>query len=129
MANVAINGFGRIGRAVFRIIASRPDSGLKVVAINDLSDDDILAYLLEYDSVMGRFEEEVTVEDGVMRVGDHEIKMLMERDPTALPWKDLDVDIVIESTGVFQGPRFSPEAHRCRCEAGHPHRPLEGQSG
>ena len=102
MANVAINGFGRIGRAVFRIIASRPNSGLKVVAINDLSDDDILAYLLEYDSVMGRFEEEVTVDDGVMRVGEHEIKMLMERDPSSLPWQDLDVDIVIESTGVFR---------------------------
>jgi glyceraldehyde 3-phosphate dehydrogenase len=110
MANVAINGFGRIGRAVFRIIATRPDSGLKVVAINDLSDDDILAYLLEYDSVMGRFEEEVTVEDGVMKVGDHEIKMLMERDPTALPWKDLDVDIVIESTGVFRD-RASLQKH------------------
>ncbi|MGH3666718.1 MAG: type I glyceraldehyde-3-phosphate dehydrogenase [Acidimicrobiia bacterium] len=110
MANVAINGFGRIGRAVFRIIATRPDSGLKVVAINDLSDDDILAYLLEYDSVMGRFEEEVTVEDGVMKVGDHEIKMLMERDPTALPWKDLDVDIVIESTGVFRD-RSSLQKH------------------
>ncbi len=102
MANVAINGFGRIGRAVFRIIASRPNSDLKVVAINDLSDDDILAYLLEYDSVMGRFEEEVTVNGGVMRVGEHEIKMLMERDPSSLPWQDLDVDIVIESTGVFR---------------------------
>ena len=110
MANVAINGFGRIGRAVFRIIASRPDSGLKVVAINDLSDDDILAYLLEYDSVMGRFEEDVTVEDGVMKVGDHAIKMLMERDPTRLPWKDLDVDIVIESTGVFRD-RASLQKH------------------
>ncbi len=110
MANVAINGFGRIGRAVFRIIASRPDSGLKVVAINDLSDDDILAYLLEYDSVMGRFEEEVTVEDGVMKVGDHEIKMLMERDPARLPWKDLDADIVIESTGVFRD-RASLQKH------------------
>ncbi|MET0697401.1 MAG: type I glyceraldehyde-3-phosphate dehydrogenase, partial [Acidimicrobiia bacterium] len=102
MVNVAINGFGRIGRAVFRIIASRPNSGLKVVAINDLSDDDILAYLLEYDSVMGRFEEDVTVDDGLMRVGEHEIKMLMERDPSSLPWQDLDVDIVIESTGVFR---------------------------
>jgi glyceraldehyde 3-phosphate dehydrogenase len=102
MANVAINGFGRIGRAVFRIIASRPGSDLKVVAINDLSDDDILAYLLEYDSVMGRFEEEVAVADGVMTVGKHEVKMLMERDPDKLPWKDLDVDIVIESTGVFR---------------------------
>ena len=110
MANVAINGFGRIGRAVFRIIATRPGSGLKVVAINDLSDDDILAYLLEYDSVMGRFEEDVTVKDGVMKVGDHQIQMLMERDPTSLPWNDLGVDIVIESTGVFRD-RASLQKH------------------
>ncbi len=110
MTNVAINGFGRIGRAVFRIIAGRPDSGLNVVAINDLSDDDILAYLLEYDSVMGRFEEEVKVNDGVMTVGSHKIKMLMERDPAALPWKQLDVDIVIESTGVFRD-RASLQKH------------------
>jgi len=110
MANIAINGFGRIGRAVFRIIATRPDSGLNVVAINDLSDDDILAYLLEYDSVMGRFEEEVTVKDELMTVGAHRIKMLMERDPSQLPWKDLDVDIVIESTGVFRD-RASLQKH------------------
>jgi glyceraldehyde 3-phosphate dehydrogenase len=110
MANVAINGFGRIGRAVFRIIAARRDSGLKVVAINDLSDDDILAYLLEYDSVMGRFEEEVTVKDGVMQVGEHHVEMLMERDPAQLPWRDLDVDIVIESTGVFRD-RASLQKH------------------
>jgi glyceraldehyde 3-phosphate dehydrogenase len=110
MANVAINGFGRIGRAVFRIIASRPDSGLNVVAINDLSDDDILAYLLEYDSVMGRFDEEVTVKDGLMTVGKHEIRMLMERDPSQLPWKELEVDIVIESTGVFRD-RASNQKH------------------
>jgi glyceraldehyde 3-phosphate dehydrogenase len=110
MTNVAINGFGRIGRAVFRIIATRPDSGLNVVAINDLSDDDILAYLLEYDSVMGRFEEEVTVKDGLMTVGAHRIKMLMERDPSQLPWKELDVDIVIESTGVFRD-RASLQKH------------------
>ncbi|HEX6145454.1 MAG TPA: type I glyceraldehyde-3-phosphate dehydrogenase [Acidimicrobiia bacterium] len=110
MANVAINGFGRIGRAVFRIIATRPDSGLNVVAINDLSDDNILAYLLEYDSVMGRFEQEVNVKDELMTVGEHKIKMLMERDPTQLPWKDLDVDIVIESTGVFRD-RASLQKH------------------
>jgi glyceraldehyde 3-phosphate dehydrogenase len=110
MTNVAINGFGRIGRAVFRIIAKRPDSGLKVVAINDLSDDDILAYLLEYDSVMGRFEGEVSVENGTMKVGEHEVKMLMERDPSKLPWKELDVDVVIESTGVFRD-RASLQKH------------------
>ncbi|MFZ0625416.1 MAG: type I glyceraldehyde-3-phosphate dehydrogenase [Acidimicrobiia bacterium] len=110
MANVAINGFGRIGRAVFRIIATRPGTPLNVVAINDLSDDDILAYLLEYDSVMGRFEDEVSVSDGVMKVGSHEIAMLMERDPANLPWKELDVDIVIESTGVFRD-RASLQKH------------------
>jgi glyceraldehyde 3-phosphate dehydrogenase len=102
MTRVAINGFGRIGRNVFRIIASRPDSGIEVVAINDLSDDDILAYLLEYDSVMGRFDQEVEVSDGVMKVGGHEIKMLVERDPSNLPWAELGVDVVIESTGVFR---------------------------
>jgi len=65
---VGINGFGRIGRAVFRIIAERPDSPIEVVAINDLADDDILAYLLEYDSVMGHFDQPVEVKDGVLTV-------------------------------------------------------------
>jgi len=110
MTNVAINGFGRIGRAVFRIIAKRAESGLRVVAINDLSDDDILAYLLEYDSVMGRFEGEVSISDGIMKVGDHEVRMLMERDPAQLPWADLEVDVVIESTGVFRD-RASLQKH------------------
>jgi glyceraldehyde 3-phosphate dehydrogenase len=110
MTNVAINGFGRIGRNVFRIIAGRPDSGIKVVAINDLSDDDILAYLLEYDSVMGRFAHDVEVADGVMTVADHEVRMLMERDPASLPWADLEVDVVIEATGVFRD-RASLQKH------------------
>lgn len=107
---VAINGFGRIGRAVFRIIASRPESDIEVVAINDLSDDDILAYLLEYDSVMGRFDQEVEVGDGVMTVGDHEIQMLVETDPANLPWAELGVDVVIEATGVFRD-RASLQKH------------------
>ena len=110
MTKVAINGFGRIGRNVFRIIAARPESGIELVAINDLSDDDILAYLLEYDSVMGRFDQEVTVSNGIMTVGDHEVRMLMERDPANLPWEDLDVDVVIESTGVFRD-RASLQKH------------------
>ena len=110
MTRVAINGFGRIGRTVFRIIASRPDSDIEVVAINDLSDDDILGYLLEYDSVMGRFDQTVSMEDGLMRVGDHEVKMLMERDPTKLPWAELDVDVVVEATGVFRD-RASLQSH------------------
>ena len=99
---VAINGFGRIGRAVFRIIAERPESDIEVVAINDLADDEVLAYLLEYDSVMGPFEQEVAVADGVMTVGRHRVQMLYERDPAKLPWKDLDIDVVVESTGVFR---------------------------
>jgi glyceraldehyde 3-phosphate dehydrogenase len=102
MTRVAINGFGRIGRAVFRIIAGRPESGVEVVAINDLSDDEILAYLLEYDSVMGRFNQEVSVSNGVMTVGGHEVKMLMERDPANLPWDQLRVDVVVEATGIFR---------------------------
>ena len=101
-SRVAINGFGRIGRAVFRIVAQRPESGIEIVAINDLADDDVLAYLLEYDSVMGPFGQKVEVADGVMTVGKHRVKMLMERDPAALPWKDLDIDVVIEATGVFR---------------------------
>jgi glyceraldehyde 3-phosphate dehydrogenase len=108
--NVAINGFGRIGRAVFRIIATRPLTGINVVAINDLADDDILAYLLEYDSVMGPFEQEVTVADEVMTVGNHRIAMLRETDPAKLPWAELGVDVVIESTGVFRD-RASLEKH------------------
>ncbi len=107
---VAINGFGRIGRAVFRIIASRPESGIEVVAINDLSDDDVLAYLLKRDSVMGTFEGEVRVADGVMVAGGHTIQMLMERDPSALPWRQLGVDVVVEATGVFRD-RAALEQH------------------
>jgi glyceraldehyde 3-phosphate dehydrogenase len=110
VTNVAINGFGRIGRNVFRIIATRPDTDIKVVAINDLSDDDILAYLLEYDSVMGRFEHEVSVSDGVMRAGDHQVQMLIERDPANLPWDELEVDVVVEATGVFRD-RASLQKH------------------
>ncbi len=110
MTRVAINGFGRIGRTVFRIIVSRPEADIEVVAINDLSDDDILGYLLEYDSVMGRFDQTVSIEDGLMRVGDHEVKMLMERDPAKLPWAELDVDVVVEATGVFRD-RASLQSH------------------
>src|SRR5690606_31838707 len=107
---VAINGFGRIGRAVFRIIATRPDIDIEVVAINDLADDDVLAYLLEYDTVMGPFEERVEVSNGTMTVGSHKIRMLRETDPANLPWDELGVDVVIESTGVFRD-RNSLEKH------------------
>jgi glyceraldehyde 3-phosphate dehydrogenase len=99
---VAINGFGRIGRNVFRIILQRDDPNIEVVAINDLADDDILAYLLEYDSVMGPLGREVEVVDGVMSVGGHSVKMLMEPNPAELPWDELGVDVVVEATGIFR---------------------------
>ena len=99
---VAINGFGRIGRSVFRIILKRDNPDIEVVAINDLADDDVLAYLLEYDSVMGVLDVEPSVSDGVMTVGRHSVQMLMERDPSQLPWGELGVDVVIEATGIFR---------------------------
>ncbi len=99
---VAINGFGRIGRAVYRIIAEQPDSGIEIVAVNDLTDDDTLAHLLKYDTVFGRFPGEIVVSDGVMSAGGHTVKMLEERDPANLPWAELGVEVVVESTGVFR---------------------------
>jgi glyceraldehyde 3-phosphate dehydrogenase len=99
---MAINGFGRIGRAVYRIIAERPDSGLEIVAVNDLTDDDTLAHLLKYDTVFGRFPGTIVVGDGVMTAGGHTVKMFEERDPANLPWAELGVEAVVESTGVFR---------------------------
>jgi len=96
---VAINGFGRIGRSVFRILNDAPD--IKVVAINDLSDQNALAYLLKYDTVMGRFSGTVSLEGNIMDTGNEHVKMLVERDPSSLPWDELDIDVVIEATGVF----------------------------
>jgi glyceraldehyde 3-phosphate dehydrogenase len=97
---VAINGFGRIGRNVFR---AAHDSGadLDIVAINDLVDTKTLAHLLKYDSILGRFDGEVSATDGGIVVNGKEIKVLAERDPADLPWTDLGVDIVLESTGFF----------------------------
>ncbi len=97
---IAINGFGRIGRAVFRIADKIAD--IEVVAINDLFEHEALAYLLKYDTVMGRFEGGVRIEDGLMLTANTRAKMLKERDPTLLPWEELDIDVVVESTGVFR---------------------------
>jgi glyceraldehyde 3-phosphate dehydrogenase len=97
---VGINGFGRIGRSVFRIMAERDD--LEVVAINDLFDNQQLAYLLEYDTVMGRFRHDVRTDDDHLWVDDVEIAMTAERDPAEIPWGDLGVQVVIEATGVFR---------------------------
>lgn len=97
---VAINGFGRIGRSVFRIAETLDN--IEIVAINDLFDDDVLRYLLKYDTVMGRFEGEVRIENGAMVTTRSRARMLAELDPRKLPWADLGVDAVVESTGVFR---------------------------
>jgi len=99
MANVAINGFGRIGRAAFKVIRNTPE--LDLVAINDIAPLDNLAYLLNYDSVYGRYDERVEVEDGKLVVGEDEYQFLQVRDPKELPWGEMAVDIVFECTGIF----------------------------
>lgn len=100
---VAINGFGRIGRAFLRIALESPE--LEVVAINDLGDPHNLAYLLKYDTVYGRsgFDPKVSEENGeaILSVGNRKITFLSERDPTKLPWGEMDIDVVLEATGVF----------------------------
>jgi glyceraldehyde 3-phosphate dehydrogenase len=97
---IALNGFGRIGRTVFRILNRQND--FQVVAINDLANDDALAYLLKYDTVMGRLKDTVTVQNGILKTSNHSVKMLNEPNPASLPWSELGVDVVIEATGVFR---------------------------
>lgn len=96
---IAINGFGRIGRNAFKIAFERSD--LEIVAVNDLTDTKTLAYLLKYDSNYGTYQHEVSSTDTSIVVDGHEIKVLAEKDPAVLPWGDLGVDLVIESTGFF----------------------------
>jgi glyceraldehyde 3-phosphate dehydrogenase len=96
---VGINGFGRIGRNFFRAARERGD--FEIVAFNDLGDLNTMAHLLRHDSVLGTFPEDVEVEAGSLKVGGKEIRGLAERDPASLPWRDLEVDVVIESTGFF----------------------------
>lgn len=96
---IAINGFGRIGRSFFREAYDTPE--FDIVAVNDLTDTKSLAYLLKYDSVYGRYQKNVEARDGHFVVDGKEVKVLAEKDPARLPWKDLDIDVVIESTGFF----------------------------
>ena len=96
---VAINGFGRIGRLVYRQIYNM--QGIEVVAINDLTSPKTLAHLLKYDSAQGRFEESVTSTDSAIVVNGHEVKIYAQRDPAQIPWGEHGVDVVIESTGFF----------------------------
>ncbi|MBX6353635.1 MAG: type I glyceraldehyde-3-phosphate dehydrogenase [Thermoflavifilum sp.] len=108
---VGINGFGRIGRNVFRAAMNR--SGVEIVAVNDLTDAETLAMLLEYDSVHGRLNAEVRAEGNDLVVNGRRVRVLAERDPGNLPWKDLGVDLVVESTGLFTD-KAKAEAHITR---------------
>jgi glyceraldehyde 3-phosphate dehydrogenase len=100
MANVAINGLGRIGRATLKIVMDTP--GLDLVAANDIGEPDSIAYLLKYDTVYGRYEKTVdTADDGTLTIGKQRLTLLREENPSRLPWASLNVDIVFECTGAF----------------------------
>jgi glyceraldehyde 3-phosphate dehydrogenase len=98
---VGVNGFGRIGRNFYRAVAASQGSNLEIVAVNDLTDTKTLAHLLKYDTTLGTLNSEVRSGEGTITVDGKEIKVLSQRDPAALPWGDLGVDIVVESTGHF----------------------------
>ena len=98
---VGVNGFGRIGRNFFRAVAATAGGEIEIVAANDLGDKATMAHLLKYDTVLGPLRDDVEVTDDGLRVGGRELRILAERDPAALPWGDLGVDVVIESTGRF----------------------------
>lgn len=126
MINVAINGFGRIGRMVFR--AALKERKINLVAVNDLTDTRTLAHLLKYDTIHGVLDEDVDHKDGLLLVGRKKIKVFAEKDPLKLPWEKLKIDVVVESTGRFTDP-VAADAHRaagakkviisapCKCEA------------
>ena len=126
---VAINGFGRIGRLTFRNLMARAGE-FDVVGVNDLTDNKTLATLLKYDSLHGRFPGTVDFDDKNLIVNGDKIPVYEERDPSKLPWGDLKVDVVVESTGVFPCPRYRQQAwlrftldrrcqescHQCACK-------------
>ena len=97
---VGINGFGRIGRNFFRA-ARKQNAEIEIVAVNDLGDAKTMAHLLKYDSVLGPLGDDVEPAEGSIRVGDTELRLLNEKDPAALPWQDLGVEVALESTGIF----------------------------
>ena len=96
---VGINGFGRIGRAFLKIAWDRPE--IEIVAVNDLGDIANMAYLLKYDTVYREWKHDIKIEEGFLVIDDRKVKVLAQKDPSALPWKDLEVDVVVESTGFF----------------------------
>ena len=100
MNNIAINGFGRIGRSILRIIIEQ-DIDINVIAINDLGDYENLAYLFKHDSIMGILDADISIQNDIFKINDREIKLISISDPSKLPWDELNVDIVVESTGIF----------------------------
>ena len=112
MAKIAINGFGRIGRLLFRYLYGK--GGFDIVAVNDLGDLENLAYLLQYDTVYGRFEKDVKAQSGSLFVGEKKVAVFQEKDPSELPWGKLGIDIVVEATGAFE----SYEKARVHLKAG-----------
>ena len=112
MINVAINGFGRIGRNILRALYERPDvaARMRVVAINDLGTPEINAHLLQFDTTHGRFGVPVSVEGSTLSVGGDRIAVFAERDPEQLPWAQLGIDVVFECTGLFTS-RAKAAAH------------------
>ena len=99
---IGINGFGRIGRCVARILYGQPQSDFEIVGINDLTDASMLAHLLQFDSVHREFSRTVTAKDGMLVLGDARIPVRAERDPANIPWKEWGAEIVLECTGVFR---------------------------
>ncbi len=99
---VAINGCGRIGRLTIKLLINQED--VELVAVNDLTDPETLAHLIQYDSIHGKFEHKVSVDSGDLRIAGKRIKIFSEKDPTKIPWKELNVDVVLESTGKFTDP-------------------------
>lgn len=114
--NLAINGFGRIGRSVFKVAFERSD--VNVVAINDITDAKTLAHLLKYDSNYGPYQHKVEAKEDAIVVDGKEIKVLAIRDPKSLPWKDMGVDVAIESTGVFRSASGPKGGYKDHIEAG-----------
>jgi len=113
---IAINGFGRIGRNVFKIAFERP--GIDIVAVNDITSPETLAHLLKYDSTYGVYNKNIEVKDSSFIVDDREIKILAVRNPSELPWGELGIDVVIESTGIFRSAQSSHGGYKDHIKAG-----------
>src|SRR5258708_38570644 len=101
MVRVAINGFGRIGRNAFKVAVEYHSKDLEIVAINDLTSPQVLAHLLKYDSAYGVWDKQITFDEQNIYIDQKKYPILAEKDPTKLPWSDLKIDVVIESTGRF----------------------------